>query len=128
MRNDLLADLNENYRCLLLCSWYSKPLTQNGSETSDSSGQIVHCLIYHHDGNYGFAEPYFIHRTLKDLVLHYRERSLDEHNDELDTTLLNPIGEVEFADKVCLPSVVSAKSSQSTDNQSNSDDPSSIYY
>jgi len=60
----------------------------------DPYSQIAHCLIYKHDGYYGFAEPYFIHQSLKDLVLHYRETSLFEHNDELDTTLRIPIGMV----------------------------------
>ena len=67
----------------------------NGND-ADPYGQIAHCLIYRQDGYYGFAEPYFIHRTLKDLVLHYRETSLFEHNDELDTTLRIPIGMVDL--------------------------------
>jgi len=58
----------------------------------DPYSQIAHCLIYRQDGLYGFAEPYYIHQTLRDLVLHYRETSLFEHNDELDTTLRIPIG------------------------------------
>jgi len=61
----------------------------------NACNQIAHCLIYRQDDFYGFAEPYFIHRTLKDLVLHYRETSLFEHNDELDTTLRMPIGMIE---------------------------------
>jgi len=68
----------------------------NGSDGFDPYSQIAHCLIYRQDGLYGFAEPYFIHRTLKDLVLHYRETSLFEHNDELDTTLRIPIGMVDL--------------------------------
>jgi len=78
---------------------YSKPITYtdlNGNDALDPYSQVAHCLIYHHDGLYGFAEPYFIHRTLKDLVLHYRETSLFEHNDELDTTLRIPIGMVDL--------------------------------
>ena len=87
---------------MLLCSWlgYRKPLSHgevNGSDAyGQSAHQIAHCLIYHQDGHYGFAEPYFIHRTLKDLVLHYHETSLFEHNDELDTTLRVPIGMVDL--------------------------------
>jgi len=69
--------------------------TAGRANTSDPYSQIVHCLIYRQDGLYGFAEPYFIHRTLKDLVLHYRETSLFEHNDELDTTLRIPVGTVD---------------------------------
>jgi len=64
-------------------------------QQQDPYSQIAHCLIYQYDGLYGFAEPYFIHRTLRDLVLHYRETSLFEHNDELDTTLRVPIGLVD---------------------------------
>ena len=78
---------------------YRKPNTYtdlNGNDTLDPYAQIAHCLIYHQDGFYGFAEPYFIHHTLKDLVLHYRETSLFEHNDELDTTLRIPIGMVDL--------------------------------
>jgi len=74
-----------------------KPLAHGdiaGGDFQDPYSQIAHCLIYQHDGYYGFAEPYFIHQTLKDLVLHYRETSLFEHNDELDTTLRIPIGMV----------------------------------
>ena len=64
-------------------------------QQQDPYSQIAHCLIYQYDGLYGFAEPYFIHGTLRDLVLHYRETSLFEHNDELDTTLRVPIGLVD---------------------------------
>jgi len=66
------------------------------NEASDPYSQIAHCLIYRQDGHYGFAEPYFIHLTLKDLVLHYRETSLFEHNDEMDITLRTPIGMVDL--------------------------------
>ena len=40
---------------------------------------------------YGFAEPYNLHPTLKDLVLHYAHNSLIPHNDTLDTTLRIPV-------------------------------------
>ena len=68
--------------------WYSKPSDIGNA----SGGQIAHCLINRRDTGYGFAEPYFIHNSLKDLVLHYSEASLFEHNDELDTTLRIPVG------------------------------------
>jgi len=52
---------------------------------------VVHCKIEQRDTGYGFAEPYFIHETLTDLVLHYRETSLVEHNDSLDVLLEFPL-------------------------------------
>ena len=39
---------------------------------------------------YGFAEPYNIHPTLRHLVLHYAQTSLEEHNESLTTTLAFP--------------------------------------
>jgi len=87
--------------CICFISGFSvcsKPVSNgevNRTEVPDPYAQIVHCLIYRQDGLYGFAEPYYIHHTLKDLVLHYRETSLFEHNDELDTTLRIPVGSVD---------------------------------
>lgn len=52
---------------------------------------IGHCKIESRDSGFGFAEPYYIHETLKALVLHYQETSLAEHNDELDLTLKCPV-------------------------------------
>jgi len=48
-------------------------------------------MIEKHDTGYGFAEPYFIHETLRDLVMYYRETTLVEHNDILDVTLKYPV-------------------------------------
>ena len=56
-----------------------------------STNIIGHCIIERRETGFGFAEPYFIHGTLKDLVLHYRETSLAEHNDRLDVTLDYPV-------------------------------------
>ncbi|XP_074597293.1 phosphatidylinositol 3-kinase regulatory subunit alpha [Brevipalpus obovatus] len=53
--------------------------------------KVYHCLIYKTDRGFGFAEPYDIHPTLKSLVLHYSQTSLEEHNDHLHTTLAYPI-------------------------------------
>lgn len=53
--------------------------------------KIYHCLIQRNGRGYGFAEPYDIHPTLKSLVQHYSETSLEEHNDALHTTLAYPI-------------------------------------
>ncbi|XP_023322657.1 phosphatidylinositol 3-kinase regulatory subunit alpha [Eurytemora carolleeae] len=56
-----------------------------------SHGEIGHCLILRGKDGYGFAEPYNIYPTLDDLVLHYAVNSLEEHNEELRTTLLFPL-------------------------------------
>lgn len=55
------------------------------------SGKVNHCIIQKTDRGYGFAEPYNIYPTLKDLVLHYSQTSLYEHNDLLKTTLAFPV-------------------------------------
>ncbi|XP_050401628.1 phosphatidylinositol 3-kinase regulatory subunit alpha isoform X2 [Patella vulgata] len=54
-------------------------------------GAVGHCKIFHKDTGYGFADPYFIFRTLKDLVVHYHKTSLAEHNNELDVSLKIPV-------------------------------------
>ncbi|KAG5314724.1 P85A kinase, partial [Acromyrmex insinuator] len=51
---------------------------------------VQHCIIYATERGYGFAEPYNIHETLKHLVLHYAQNSLEEHNECLTTTLAYP--------------------------------------
>jgi len=48
-------------------------------------------MIEKHDTGYGFAEPYFIHKTLHDLVMYYRQTTLVEHNEILDVTLKYPV-------------------------------------
>ncbi|XP_015785715.1 phosphatidylinositol 3-kinase regulatory subunit alpha [Tetranychus urticae] len=53
--------------------------------------KIYHCLINKTERGFGFAEPYNIHPTLKSLVLHYQQTSLEEHNDMLHTTLAYPV-------------------------------------
>lgn len=50
-----------------------------------------HCIIYETERGYGFAEPYNIYESLKSLVLHYAQNSLEEHNDSLYTTLKYPV-------------------------------------
>ncbi|KAK7583851.1 hypothetical protein V9T40_004814 [Parthenolecanium corni] len=52
---------------------------------------VNHCIIYETPRGYGFAEPYNIYDSLKSLVLHYSQNSLEEHNDVLTTTLAHPI-------------------------------------
>ena len=54
------------------------------------NGMVNHCIIYATERGYGFAEPYNIHRTLKHLVIHYAQNSLEEHNESLTTTLRYP--------------------------------------
>lgn len=54
-------------------------------------GNISHCIIYDTDRGFGFAEPYNIYNSLKSLVLHYAQNSLEIHNDSLKTTLEHPI-------------------------------------
>jgi len=56
-----------------------------------ANNTVVHCMIEKHDTGYGFAEPYFIHETLRDLVMYYRETTLVEHNEILDVTLKYPV-------------------------------------
>lgn len=51
---------------------------------------VNHCIIYATERGFGFAEPYNIHATLKHLVLHYAQNSLEEHNESLRTTLTYP--------------------------------------
>ncbi|XP_066997352.2 phosphatidylinositol 3-kinase regulatory subunit alpha isoform X2 [Anabrus simplex] len=55
------------------------------------NGTTNHCIIYETDRGYGFAEPYNIYDSLKLLVLHYAQNSLEEHNDSLNTTLAYPV-------------------------------------
>ncbi|XP_035230496.1 phosphatidylinositol 3-kinase regulatory subunit alpha-like isoform X2 [Stegodyphus dumicola] len=56
-----------------------------------ADGKVGHCLIYKTERGYGFAEPYNVHPSLKSLVLHYAQTSLEEHNDTLKTTLAYPV-------------------------------------
>ncbi|XP_076371415.1 phosphatidylinositol 3-kinase regulatory subunit alpha-like isoform X2 [Tachypleus tridentatus] len=56
-----------------------------------ANGKVGHCLIHNTGKGYGFAEPYDVHPTLKSLVLHYAQNSLEEHNVSLQTTLEHPV-------------------------------------
>jgi hypothetical protein len=53
---------------------------------------VGHCHIHQTDRGFGFAEPYNIYPTLRELVVHYAQNSLEEHNDQLKTRLAHPIG------------------------------------
>ena len=56
------------------------------------NGVTNHCIIYETEtGFFGFAIPYSIHDSLKSLVLHYAQSSLEEHNDLLQTELKYPV-------------------------------------
>lgn len=55
------------------------------------NGVVNHCIVYRTPKGFGFAEPYNIYASLKDLVLHYSQTSLEEHNDSLTTTLAFPV-------------------------------------
>ncbi|XP_029560242.1 phosphatidylinositol 3-kinase regulatory subunit gamma [Salmo trutta] len=67
--------------------------TQKGSYACSVvvDGDAKHCVIYKTDKGYGFAEPYNLYGSLKDLVLHYKQESLVQHNDQLNVTLAYPV-------------------------------------
>lgn len=54
-------------------------------------GEIKHCVIYKTVTGFGFAEPYNLYGSLKDLVVHYKHTSLVQHNDSLNVTLAYPV-------------------------------------
>ena len=53
-------------------------------------GTIVHCKIIEKDNKFGLAGPFCNHSTLLDLVTHYEEMSLKEHNPRVDIKLIYP--------------------------------------
>lgn len=53
--------------------------------------QVRHCVIRHTERGYGFVEPFDLHKSLKDLVLHYHHTSLAQHNQALDVRLAYPV-------------------------------------
>lgn len=54
-------------------------------------GNVGHCKIIHKNTGYGFADPYCVHASLMQLVLHYQQESLKDHNPNLDIRLLYPV-------------------------------------
>ncbi|XP_061797589.1 phosphatidylinositol 3-kinase regulatory subunit beta isoform X1 [Nerophis lumbriciformis] len=54
-------------------------------------GEAKHCVINKTSTGYGFAEPYNLYSSLKDLVLHYKNVSLIQHNDQLNVNLAYPV-------------------------------------
>ncbi|XP_059419680.1 phosphatidylinositol 3-kinase regulatory subunit gamma-like [Carassius carassius] len=67
--------------------------TQKGSLACSVvvDGEIKHCVVYKTATGFGFAEPYNLYGSLKDLVLHYKHTSLVQHNDSLNVTLAYPV-------------------------------------
>ncbi|XP_072294361.1 phosphatidylinositol 3-kinase regulatory subunit gamma-like [Eucyclogobius newberryi] len=55
-----------------------------------ADGDVKHCVIYQTSSGFGFAEPFNMYPTLKELVLHYRHTSLIQHNQQLNVTLAWP--------------------------------------
>lgn len=55
------------------------------------NSQVRHCVIRHTERGYGFVEPFDLHKSLKDLVLHYSQTSLAQHNQALDVRLAYPV-------------------------------------
>ncbi|KAM9831497.1 phosphatidylinositol 3-kinase regulatory subunit gamma-like [Neosynchiropus ocellatus] len=66
--------------------------TQRGSFACSVvvDGDVKHCVIYRTAKGYGFAEPYNLYSSLRELVLHYRHTSLIQHNQQLNVTLAWP--------------------------------------
>ncbi|XP_017315810.1 phosphatidylinositol 3-kinase regulatory subunit alpha isoform X1 [Ictalurus punctatus] len=54
-------------------------------------GEVKHCVINKTPTGFGFAEPYNLYGSLKELVLHYQHTSLVQHNDSLNVTLAYPV-------------------------------------
>ncbi|XP_048833560.1 LOW QUALITY PROTEIN: phosphatidylinositol 3-kinase regulatory subunit gamma-like [Brienomyrus brachyistius] len=54
-------------------------------------GEVKHCVIYSTTRGFGFAEPYNLYGSLKELVLHYHQTSLVQHNDSLNVRLAYPV-------------------------------------
>lgn len=55
------------------------------------NGAVGHALIYVAESGYGFADPFLHFPQLSDLVLHYANHSLEEHNAQLTTRLAYPL-------------------------------------
>ncbi|XP_008431680.1 phosphatidylinositol 3-kinase regulatory subunit beta isoform X1 [Poecilia reticulata] len=54
-------------------------------------GDTKHCVIYKTRTGYGFAEPYNLYSSLQELILHYKNVSLAQHNDHLNVNLAYPV-------------------------------------
>ncbi|GBN01065.1 Phosphatidylinositol 3-kinase regulatory subunit alpha [Araneus ventricosus] len=97
----LLQECSRNDAEKLLTGKPSGTFLIRNSRTGDYAlsimvnGTIGHCLIRKTESGFGFAEPYDAHPTLKSLVLHYAQNSLEEHNSSLKTTLAYPVFSLE---------------------------------
>uniref|UniRef100_A0A3Q2Y1Z7 Phosphoinositide-3-kinase regulatory subunit 2 n=1 Tax=Hippocampus comes TaxID=109280 RepID=A0A3Q2Y1Z7_HIPCM len=60
-------------------------------------GHVKHCVINRTSTGYGFAEPYNLYSSLRELVLHYQHTSLIQHNQQLNVTLAWPVCRVRMS-------------------------------
>ncbi|TRY93324.1 hypothetical protein DNTS_035647 [Danionella cerebrum] len=88
--NDWLGIKNENTDEAYFVSEEDENLPHY-DEKSCVDGEVKHCVIYSTPRGFGFAEPYNLYSTLKDLVLHYHQTSLVQHNDALNVRLAYPV-------------------------------------
>lgn len=76
-------------------SGFNKPLCDSSnlcvSVSLSVDGEVKHCVINKTGTGFGFAEPYNLYGSLKELVLHYQHTSLVQHNDSLNVTLAFPV-------------------------------------
>lgn len=56
-------------------------------------GSMKHIKVFQSPNGFGFSAP-FDFPTLRDLIVHYSEESLEKHNPDLPTTLAYPINTV----------------------------------
>uniref|UniRef100_A0A6I8PKE3 Phosphoinositide-3-kinase regulatory subunit 1 n=2 Tax=Ornithorhynchus anatinus TaxID=9258 RepID=A0A6I8PKE3_ORNAN len=78
-------------------------------------GEVKHCVINKTPTGYGFAEPYNLYGSLKELVLHYQHTSLVQHNDSLNVTLAYPVHAQQRRPRI--PPVCGAPAQQSTEDR-----------
>ncbi|CAH2310668.1 phosphatidylinositol 3-kinase regulatory subunit gamma isoform X2 [Pelobates cultripes] len=94
----LVGDLNRTQAEELLCgkpdgAFLIRESSKKGCYACSvvADGDVKHCVIYSTSRGYGFAEPYNLYSTLKELVLHYQQTSLVQHNDSLNVRLAYPV-------------------------------------
>uniref|UniRef100_A0A8C5W6N7 SH2 domain-containing protein n=1 Tax=Microcebus murinus TaxID=30608 RepID=A0A8C5W6N7_MICMU len=56
-----------------------------------ADGEVKHCVIYSTARGCAFAEPYNLYSSLIELVLHYQQTSLVQHNGSLNVRLAYPV-------------------------------------
>lgn len=54
-------------------------------------GEVKHCVVVSTPRGFGFAEPFDLYGSLKELVLHYQRASLGQHNHALNVRLAYPV-------------------------------------